>query len=438
MSLEALTALNSRLIAQLSDEPSAEQVASEDDIFTEGGGVYEDPDEVDEAKVEVRGRFSTVDPLEFNRIKEWIEREIFGGQATGMTPLINAFVNEWDVEFRRRQGLGPEDSLGVGASLEQMLQDPGFINGATWLPVTSSNLLPPVFTTELPQTGEDGEPGEAVLTVATSSPLTGVEFRTIEQVAARRTPADNIIFNQVIRSDSDAARELFKRAIDAGQAGSIPVPGGGAMLTNLGDRAGEGITFTQRPTRTTAPPEISADEITRLYTDAVGGRRSGGGGGGTTTRRDLVFDKENLIGQVSDRWDQWMLSAEEAPRGRINSWVDEYVNRAQAFWSKEGGQLDFDTFITTKLESEPRYQTIYRHKTPGESPEQFLQKFAAPIGGLGLDSEFTRAQTERAVTSGAGPAAQLDRVRRTREVQTQNQGDFSQRLARTLAGLGVG
>jgi hypothetical protein len=296
-----------------------------------------------------------------------------------------------------------------------------------------------VFTTTLPREGEEGEEGEPVLAIATSSPLTGVEFRTIEQVVARSTPADNVVFNRVIRSDSDAARELFKRAIDAGQAGNIPVPGGGAMLTNVGDRAGEGITFSQRPTRTPAPPDIPTEEITRLYSEAVfGPPKTSGGGGGTTTRRDLVFDKDQLIAQVADRWDRWMLSAEGAPQGRITSWVDEYINRASAFWSKEGGQLDFDTFMTAKLESEPRYQTIYRHKTPGESPEQYLQRFMAPIGGLGLSSEFTRAQTERAVTSGAGPAPQFDRVRRTREVQTANQGDFSQRLARTLAGIGVG
>ena len=88
------------------------------------------------------------------------------------------------------------------------------------------------------------------------------------------------------------------------------------------------------------------------------------------------------------------------------------------------------------MRADPRYDQIYRDKTPGETEEQFIQKYAGPIGSLGMAGEFTRAQTEAAATSGAGPAAQFERVSRTREVEIGS--DYSQKLAQTLSKIGVG
>lgn len=438
--VDSLVALNRRLLAQTEEGTVAEE-AAEDAIFGPDTPGYEQPDTEPEDTPEVRGRFAVEDPLEFNRVKEYIEQRIFGGSTTGMAPLINAFVNEWDVEFRRSQGLGPEDQVGTGATLEALLENEDFLNGATWLPLTAQGQLPPLFTSSLPEVDEEGnETGNTVPHIAVSSPLTGVTFHTIEEVAAQ-TPETRDTFRRLLRTDSDVSRALFASAIKQQRTDVLPIAGRTEVeLTDVGSRGGEGIRPTGRAPQppAPAPPEISSDELTAMWEAAVGGGGGGGrgGGGGGGTRRTIAFDKAHLIAQTEDLWDRRMLSADPAPTGVITSWVNDYIREATAFWAGEGGQLDFQTFVESKMEQHPRFQQIYKHKTPGETPEAFLQKFLAPIGGFGQSSEFTRFHTEQAVTSGAGPGAQAQRVSRTREVQ--GSGGFSQRLAETFRGLGIG
>jgi hypothetical protein len=437
--LASLTALNQRLIAQtVEDEESIAE--TEDALF----GGYTPPEVTEEEQVEQRGRFSIANPLEFNRIKEWLESNIFAGQ-TGMSPLIGAFVNEWDVEYREMQGWSPEENIGDGATLERLLEDDRFINGALWLPLTGTNGVPPVFESVV-----EGEDGESLPVVAVASPLTGVEFITEEVLPTR--PA---LMYEMARRGSEAAVAAVKRAMGSKYQADLAAEGDtrgrrtqggsprpGADLREGGVGKVTGINWANF-VRSMAPapgvadrplPTITQDELVSALTAATGSRSSGGGGGGGT-RRDIAFDRNHLIAQVSDRWRDWMFDPNEPPLGWIGSQVDSYIREARAFWSGKGGQLDFETYINDKLRAHPRYKEIYRYKGANESEEQFKARFAQPIAQLGMSSEFTREQTEAALTSGAGPAEQLKRISRSAEVE--GAGGFSRRLGETLAGLGI-
>lgn len=461
MSLSSLTALNQRLIAQVDEGTLAEEVA---DNAILGAGAdesgYVDPgEEEDEKAPEVRGRFATESPLEFNRVKEWIELNIFGGQTSGMAPLIGAFINEWDVEWRRAQGFGPTENIGIGPSLEDLIGDDRFINGAIWLPLTANNGLPPVF-----ESAEvDEETGEEIAVVGVANPLTGVEFIEIQPDLAALKARPQTMF-EVARRGRDFIRRtlepteggmtrggqresettVVRTPAEGGAAGvargTITTPEKGAKpkfpdymksLILYSDPAAEG----REPEKNAPLPRLTQNELI----DALAGRLTsggGGGGGGGGGRRDLVFDRDHLIAQVADRWRAWMLDPNPPPEDWIGEQVDSYVREARAFWSGQGGQLDFETYVNERLRAHNRYREIYKWKGANESEEQFLTRFAQPISQLGQTSEFTRSQTEAAVTSGGAPAEQLQRVMRTPQVEAS--GGFSRRLAQTLAGIGVG
>lgn len=480
--LSSLTDLNARLIAQAVTTTEDEATESENDILDVGGARPEDPeaDEDEEGDVEVRGRFSVEDPLEYNRVKEWIESNVFGGTSQGQAGLINSFVNEWDVEYRRRQGWGPEENIGEGATLETLLEDDEFVNGATWLPVTGTNRLPPLFTTSLPAQGEpevDPETGEPLegaegeeqapqTWVATADPLTGVTFRTIEEVAGRASVDALKAYREItVRNPTspvaqELRREAFSTVTDGSTTESVNVghPGGPiSRITRrvrgeddgparpggtLGPEAPGGVGVggpmvireSERP-ETREIPHFDQDELQSIINPPPASTGSSGSG---TTRREIQFDKAHLTSQVAELYNRWMLEPGEAPESVVNNIVNRYVREARSLWSGKGVKKDFDTFVRGELKKLPRYETIYQHKLPGQSEEEFIGSFGQPIARLGLRNDVARRQTEAAVTSGGGPSDQLRRVSRTREAQVANAGNLSQRLARTLQGVGVG
>lgn len=449
--MNSLTALNRRLIAQQSGEEDA--TPAEQTVLPEEFGRPDDPeDEEDEKeeKDEVRGRFSVEDPLEFNRIKEWIEATIFAGETTGMTSLINAFVNEWDVEFRRRKGFSAIDNITLGPTLEQLVEDNDFINGAVWLPLTANNALPSLFESTVVD-----EDGFEIPAIAVASPLTGVEFIEITETLEELKQRPQALF-EVARRGRDLIRralsptepgepdEVARRAAPETEEqalirartgvespftelGRLDLPDYMKTLILYSDPAAEGRESVQ-PLPVIPQSEL-IEQLVAITTPGGGGRR------GTAGRRDIVFDKANLLRQVEDLYNSWMLSPDEAPASTVQSIVNSFIRDAQAFWSGQGGQLDFDTFVREKLQELPRYDQIYKFKLPTQTEEQFLGSFQQPIERFGQRAEFTRSQTEAAVTSGGSPTEQLRRVSRTREVQLSS--NFSQRLAQTLAGIGV-
>jgi hypothetical protein len=455
-SLSSLTAFNRRLIAQTGSETVAEEATDvESSILETGTGDqgtgtgYPDPDAADAAAAEeeeVAGRFSSVDPFEFNRVKEFIEQSIFQGRSTGMTPLINAFINDWAQQWRRDAGIADTDKR--MPSYNDLLNNEDFLTGASYLPFREQldAALPPVFRTT--QTDEEGNEQEVIFI---NNPLTGPQF--IESPFRPRAEPIREVIPETAERRTLRMPDFRKSPKPGSRVQATPSETGGAPIISdeieatPSELRGVPLTRETGPVRTIAtpserrgvpvgpfvPPDVLENILSGITSGSGSGRGSGGGGGGG--ERDIVFDREHLIAQVAEKWQRWMLDPNQPPLDWIGNEVDNYVRDARAFW-QTGGQLDFDTYMTNKLKKHPRYEHIYKWKGAAESEEQFLQKFVQPITQLGMTSEFTRSQAEGAVTSGAGPAEQLQRITRTPEVQAS--GGFSRRLAQTLAGIGVG
>lgn len=445
--LSSLTALNARLIAMDVQGAETDDSTDENDILDVGAERPPDPDADptdSEPTPEVRGRFSVEDPLEFNRVKEWIEANIFGGQTTGFTPLINSFVNEWDVEWRRDKGLSPTEAITRGPTLEDLTEDQRFLNGAIWLPLTATGQVPPLFET----TNVDDEGNETGPAIGVADPLTGVEFIEVTPDLAALKERPSTLFEVVKRTGLDLIRrargvseEEFKAQATpeqtpevntqtgfvTGTTAELNLPGWAKTAILHSDPAAEG-----REPREPLPQISQPELVDRL----VATQKSGGGGGSGGTRREIQFDRDHLMRQVADLYNDWMFDPGEAPESVVGGVVDRYVREARALWSGKGVQKNFDTFVRDELRKLPRYQTIYEHKLPSQTEEDFKAQFANPIGQLGLRPETARRQTVAALTSGGSPQGQLQRVAGTREAQLRP--GFSQRLAQTLRGVGVG
>lgn len=432
-----LTSLNRRLLAVGSmpatfqtDEATNSLIPPED----QGRGV--DPDAADQTTQRSRN-MSSDDPLEFYTIREWLKREVFGGDVDLDMPILGAFIEAWDTAVRNEAGLGPTDDTSRGATLEQLVNDERFLRGASWLPVTAKGLLPPVFTTESESVDAEGN-ATTVPFVRVLNPLTGVEFTevTVEVASdpSNWATAMGSAWRKIINADpfSEVAGMLIGGAreaeldISGGNMGKIGLVAPGAL-----DPSDWQLHVARYAKRDAPPvPHIAKETLLEMRQAPERSVRRGG----STTRRDISFDRAHLVSQVESLWHDWFLEPGEAPSAAVGSIVDGYIREARAFWSGKGGQLDFDTYVRDKLRTQPRWDQIYAKKLPGQTEEEFLASFQRPIEQLGQTAGFTRSQTEAAVTSGGSPTEQLKRVMGTREVQATS--GFSSRLAQTLRGLG--
>ena len=427
MSLASLTELNLtslqvNLIASADgegDEPEPELTPIQEALadFLEGVG----DGTADDKKPEFKG-WSKTDTTGFENAVEWIEANV---DVAGQSTLIDSFLNDWALKWREEQGFNATktDEDGVESlidavsvpTMDDLLADDRFTRGAFWLPLTSTSALPSIFSTSFTEVDEEGN--ETVITkIGIPDLLTGVEFIEATDpvfdspfgLQPGPVVTDPKIIENLVRSqvpDLETGAEL--------PAGFLAKRG---LLPGIAD--------------TSVVPFISTDDIAALFgqPEPTGGRTGGG------TPRDVAFDRENLISQTNDLWRDWFL---EGPNeGSVAGIVDSYIREAKAFWTGQGGQLDFDNYIRDKLTSQSRYQVLYRQKEEAMTEEQHMAQFRTPISQLGLRDDTFLRQTEAAVTSGGAPSEQLKRVTRTREFQ--NQGGFSSRLASTVAGLGAG
>lgn len=428
--LSSLDTLNRRLAAAGSVVFAAESTAEEGDPFapTEGEGTegrQADPNEDTETVPEFRS-FSSTNKFEFEKAVQWMNTyvELDPSNST----LIDAFLEQWALKWRDEQGYSTTDSVDTVPTLDDLLADDRFVNGAFWLPATASNQVPSVFLSERNKTLDDGtvEPEQVIGMV---DPLEGVQFVTT-QVAAQidpyRSPLRKV-FRAVVKG---GPRDMAADVITAADENPAAHEREGVSFPEFLDK------YTQQRAQQpggldeTTLPFFSQEELFNLVVDQPAPS------GGTTTKRTLKFDRNHLVAQVEDLWHRWMMEPGTAPMGIINGIVDQYIRDAKSFWSGKGGQLDFDTFVKDKLRQQPRYKTVFKHKLPGTTEDQFLASFTQPITQFGQTDKFNQKQGFAAVTSGAGPADQLKRISRTRQVEIS--GGFSQRLAQTLKGLGVG
>lgn len=450
--LSDLTKLNQSLIAAYAQVSGAETTTSEGTGLPVGDGSGltvdeaargEDPNTDDGPAVPEFRSFASTDKFGFERIITALGTVI--EMPSGTTTLVDAFVEEWALKWREEQGLGPTDAIDKVPKATDLLNNEEFMAGAAWLPFrVSLDTMPPAWTSELLATNEETGEEEVVPVIVVNDPLTGVNF--IEETVI---PQIDLSVNQPSSSLGAKVRSAISSVVRQGdretslrvqeQLAQNPTTPGyistfAAMRTRL-ERLAH-VSDDDTPVAVSKGgiiPHISEEEFTAKLTE---NQKPAGGGGGGTTRRALEFDRNHLVSQVEDLWHSWMLEPGEAPMGIINGIVDQYIREAKSFWSGKGGQLDFDTFVRGKLKSQPRYKTVFKHKLPGTTEEQFLNDYLGRISQFGQGDQFNQEQGFAAVTSGASPIDQTKRVSRTREVQ--NSGGFSQRLAQTLKGVGVG
>lgn len=177
---------------------------------------------------------------------------------------------------------------------------------------------------------------------------------------------------------------------------------------------------------------FTQDEFRSVITSLSPVRASAGGGGGGGGRSARAYDRDQLIEAGTDRWKGIML---EDPTD-IARHVDAFIANANSFWMKDGGNLDFDTFLLNKMRETPRYKTLYRKIGQYQTEEEYMGQYRSTVERFGMNERAATREIEAGLTSGAGLAGFTDRVSRTREVRLSNQGGFSQQLAAGMAQMG--
>jgi len=440
-----LTQVNQKLIAfygQVDTENNPDDggfIVGEDGTV---GGQPPDPNETTETKPPEFRSWSSANKFEFERVITALGTVI--EMPSGTSTLVDAFLEEWALKWREEKGYLPTENIEATPTAQELLASEEFMAGAAWLPFrTVLDTMPVAWTSELLATNEETAEEEVVPVIVVNDPLTGVNF--IEETVI---PQINLSVNQGSKSLGARIRSAISSVVRQGdretslriqkQLAQNPTTPGyisefAAMRTRL-ERLAH-VSDDDTPVAVSKGgiiPHISEEEFTAKLNTV---NQQGPGPGSGTTRRSLKFDRNHLVAQVSDLWHRWMMEPGEAPMGQINGIIDEYIREAQAFWSGQGGQLDFDTYVKEKLRQTPRWKTVFKHKLPGTTEEQFLNEYLGRISQFGMGDEFNQKQGFAAVTSGAAPIEQVKRVSRTREVQ--NSGGFSQRLAQTIKGLGV-
>ena len=162
----------------------------------------------------------------------------------------------------------------------------------------------------------------------------------------------------------------------------------------------------------------------------------GSGRRGAAARAPIVFDERQLANEANERWRGLLL--EEPDESELNRLVQDYINDASAFWMKEGGRRDFDTFVVDRIRTTPLYSTLYGRKPGFQSEAEYHAGFRQVVAQTGINPAATLREVKAGLSSGAGLAGFGERVGRTREARLTNVGGFGNRLAQTMAASGLG
>ena len=175
------------------------------------------------------------------------------------------------------------------------------------------------------------------------------------------------------------------------------------------------------------------ESLSPVSTGGTGSSGRGAGGGG---RGDLVFDRDRLASQASDRWRGLLL--EDPDEATLEQLITDFITKANAFWMNEAGQLDFDTFIVDRIETTERFKFLYEKKPEFQTPAEYMAGFRNAVGSFGMNDRATLREVEAGAHSGAGLAGFSERVGRTREARVGNLGTFSQQMANSMSSSGLG
>lgn len=142
-----------------------------------------------------------------------------------------------------------------------------------------------------------------------------------------------------------------------------------------------------------------------------GGEGSGGGGGGRSgpTAADIraSFDLNQLSDEVVKMTRGFLLTESKDPRGIARAYVDAVVANPEQ-------KLDFQTFVKSRLQADPRWATLYKLKPKGMDELDYIGQYtqhaqrmlgansgvdwseqAFHAAGLGADPQAWNARLER-------------------------------------------
>lgn len=328
------------------------------------------------------GNFSSVNRFDFEQGQLFLREQY--DLADGIS---GAFLNRWAQDFFNENGRWP--------SLQEMMGQADFFTQAERITV-GSDLLPPMF-----YGFEDGQlyinnAGRGV------DPVPGVP-----RLGDQFDLPDQITFPQ--------------RIIGSGESF---VPGGGTLVGEVASVPSRFVAGVIPGSAAKSAPVVSLALIDQLRELLGGGRRGGGGG-----RAGPVFDMEAIRQSIRSMWGQYMIEEPE----NLDALVSEFVDAASAF----PGSLSLESWLLSKMESTSRYQALYGQKPPNETPLQYQAKYVNAVGQFGLPQGQAQSEVERGLETGAGLAGFTEGLSRTRAVQRQRSGAFSQRIQSVLQGLAV-
>ncbi len=184
-------------------------------------------------------------------------------------------------------------------------------------------------------------------------------------------------------------------------------------------------------------PILTSEQVQNLLVDFQAIRQpSAGSGSRGAGRAAIVFDRAELTEGATERWRGMLL--ETPDDAAIASLVSDYTTDANAFWMREGGRRDFDTFVVDRIRQQTRYNYLYSKKPGFQSESEYLGGFRQVVAGTGINPQAGLREIEAGASSGAGLAGFGERVSRTREVQLTNVGGFGNQFAQTMAASGLG
>ena len=198
------------------------------------------------------------------------------------------------------------------------------------------------------------------------------------------------------------------------------------------------ISAISRVDRNVVPELPHIVDIQAILADFQALRQPSAGSGrrGAAGRAAIVFDRAELREGATERWRGMLL--EPPDDSAIDQLVSDYMKDANAFWMKEAGRRDFDTFVVDRIRQQARYNYLYSKKPGFQSETEYLGGFRQVVAGTGINPGAGLREIEAGASSGAGLAGFGERVSRTREARLTNVGGFGNQLAQTMAASGLG
>lgn len=386
---------------------------------------WRDPND-DGSREEATPKFSTVNPYEYNIIREFIIENFFGGKTEGGDrTTIGAFIDAWAESLAEGEGKDVEYP-----TLDDLVANPKFRQGAAFLPYAGRLPTDQVVTVTDPETGElDGyyrivyDPLEGLQQVNVTETFLGGSTPGV-------TPASSIAANDVVNPNetpnlsevgaSEVANtrpDILSRLDPQTQAALT-----GNVTINHGP---QGVAVT------VVPKVMPIEQYLNDFLKRPEPPRAPGGGGPR-----IDWDRRKLQESATEQWRQWLFEDPALPA--VSRMVDGYITEATAFWKRSGGRImDYGAYVREKLQETNRFKSIYRYKPEDVDVDEFIASMKNPISSLGLRSQTVRDETFTAIQSGGSVQGQVNRVANTTR-EGRQATNFSRRLAATLSGLGAG